>query len=163
MATKICKPREDLSGQRFGRLTAMEYHPGSMYVCKCDCGGVVKVKTHSLKKGLTKSCGCLRRETSAQKSTRHNGALDPLYHVLNAMHQRCENPKSKDYQWYGAKGVKVCAEWALSRYAAFKAWALANGYHPGLTIDRIDPFGPYCPENCRWITIQAQQRNKRKD
>ena len=42
-------------------------------------------------------------------------------------------------------------------------WAENNGYSENLTIDRIDPLGNYEPTNCRWITIQEQQRNKRKE
>ena len=150
-----------LTGQKFGRLTALEYITGSKYRCLCDCGEGVTVSTYSLKHGKTKSCGCLRRETATRKATKHNGANDPLYHVLNVMHQRCTNPNNKDYKWYGALGVTVCAEWALSNYPAFKAWAMATGYQPGLTIDRRDPNGDYTPDNCRWITIQEQQRNRR--
>lgn len=152
----------ELKGQKFGRLTALQHLPGSWYICQCDCGNRVKVKTYSLKSGATRSCGCLRREVAAQKATKHNGASDPLYHVLNAMHQRCENPNDKDFQWYGALGVTVCEEWALTNYPAFREWAQANGYRPGLTIDRKDPAGGYSPGNCCWVTIQEQQRNKRK-
>jgi hypothetical protein len=153
---------QDLTGQKFGRLTALDYVPGSAYICRCDCGQLAKVDTYCLKSGKTRSCGCLRREVAALKATKHNGLDDPLYYVLNTMHQRCENPKSRDFKWYGAKGVKVCDEWALTNFSAFKDWAQRTGYKPGLTIDRVDPAGDYCPENCRWITIQEQQKNRRK-
>lgn len=153
--------RTNLDGQKFGRLTALEYLMGSKYLCKCDCGNTTVVDTYRLKNGKTQSCGCLRQETAAKKATKHNGAAESLYHVLSAMHQRCENPNNKDFKWYGALGVTVCEEWALTNYHEFRGWALANGYQPGLTIDREDPDGNYCPENCRWITIQEQQRNRR--
>jgi hypothetical protein len=72
---------------------------------------------------------------------------------------RCENPKQTRFEYYGARGIAVCLEWhSLER---FREWALANGYADNLTIDRIDNDGDYEPANCRWVTIQAQQSNRR--
>lgn len=161
MANYDCVPVKDLTGEQFGRLTVLGYAGASSWRCQCACGARTTVKTYSLNKGTTRSCGCLRREIMAKKATKHNGTNDPLYHVLSAMHQRCENPNNKNFKWYGALGVTVCDEWALTNYPAFREWAIANGYHQGLTIDRMDPAGNYSPENCRWITIQDQQRNRR--
>lgn len=78
------------------------------------------------------------------------------------MWQRCTNPRDYDYTWYGARGIKVDPAWGLKNYPVFREWALMAGYEPGLTIDRIDPDGDYTAENCRWITIQEQQKNRRK-
>ena len=155
-------PRQSLVGQRFGRLTVMEYTGASRYRCLCDCGNEISVLTYSLNAGICKSCGCLRKETAAKRAFKHGDASAPLYQVLRAMHQRCENPKSHDYKWYGALGVTVCDAWKLTDYPVFKEWALANGYHAGLTIDRINPTKGYSPDNCRWITMSEQQKNKRK-
>jgi hypothetical protein len=154
MTNYKCMPAKDLAGRRFGRLVVLDYAGASTWRCRCDCGAVLNVKTYALNCGKTRSCGCLRRETAARKATKHNGANEPLYHVLNAMHQRCENPKNHDFKWYGAMGVTVCEDWELTNYPTFKEWALANGYRPGLTIDRVDPDGDYTPDNCRWVTIQ---------
>ena len=90
---------------------------------------------------------------------KHGLCGTPLYNVWLTMKQRCYNPRDKHYKWYGSKGVKVCSEW-LNNAEAFVEWALNNGYKPGLTLDRIDSNGDYTPSNCRFITIQAQQRNK---
>ena len=76
-----------------------------------------------------------------------------------AMKQRCQNPRSRDYKFYGLRGIRVCDAW--QNYLTFRTWALANGYAEGLTIDRIDPDGNYEADNCRWITIQEQQKNRR--
>jgi len=152
-----------LVGRQFGRLTVLERVPNKgkrvMYHCLCSCGGECTIQADSLRRGVTQSCGCLHAEVFKQIITKHGCYNDPLRAVLNTMRQRCNNPNNKDYQFYGARGVHVCPDW--SDYLAFKQWALANGYATGLTIDRINPNGNYEPSNCRWITIQEQQRNRR--
>lgn len=92
-------------------------------------------------------------------TVKHGGSGTPLYNVWKSMRQRCNNRKSHDYKWYGMDGVKICEEW--EDFASFRKWATENGYKSGLTIDGVDSKGPYSPENCRWITIQEQQKNKR--
>ena len=139
----------------------LEYVGGSKHRCRCDCGAVVDVGTDKLNSGKTRSCGCLRKEVAARNATRHGKCGTPLYNVLNTAHRRCENPKNHDYKWYGARGIRVCDDWSMENFLNFEEWALTNGYQPGLTLDRIDVNGNYEPGNCRWITIQEQQRNRR--
>ena len=88
---------------------------------------------------------------------KHGGSGTDLYNVWKSMRQRCRNKHSHDYKWYGKNGVEVCSEW--DDFNAFRDWAFESGYIKGLTIDRIDPSGSYTPENCRWVTIQEQQKN----
>lgn len=158
-------PWMDLSGDRFGRLTVLRRDwskKRTHFACLCDCGCMTSVSSLALRSGKTRSCGCLQAERAARRATKHGRCGTPLYNVLNTAHRRCENPNCYDYKWYGARGISVCEEWSMSNFLAFEKWAIENGYQPGLTLDRIDVNGNYEPSNCRWITIQEQQKNRRK-
>lgn len=76
------------------------------------------------------------------------------------MKQRCNNPKNKNYEKYGGRGIKICTEW-LNDPKKFFDWAIKNGYKEGLSIDRIDVNGNYEPDNCRWADNETQCLNQR--
>lgn len=82
-----------------------------------------------------------------------------LYKIWDGIYQRCYNSNQKDYPRYGGRGIVLCEEWKNS--TNFMRWAIANGYNESLSIDRIDPDGIYCPENCRWADTVSQSYNKR--
>lgn len=81
-----------------------------------------------------------------------------LYNIWDAMRKRCHRPSSPNYQFYGARGITVCAEW-FDDYAAFRAWAVSHGYAKDLTLDRIRNAEGYGPGNCRWATREEQTYN----
>ena len=84
-----------------------------------------------------------------------------LYRIWRGINDRCRNPKAPSYNLYGGRGITVCPEWRTPQN--FFDWAFDNGYSDNLTIDRIDCDKGYSPDNCRWITSDEQQRNKRNN
>lgn len=84
-----------------------------------------------------------------------------LYHVWCSMRHRCTMKSDTNYYKYGARGIQVCSEW--ENWDNFYNWSMNNGYADGLSIDRIDSSGNYCPENCRWTDKITQANNTRRN
>ena len=156
----------DLSGKKFGRLTAIETvgvnsHRERLWKCLCECGNETTVNSYALVSGHTKSCGCFSVDTARERNTKHGERRSRLYRIYSNMMLRCYNKNNDNYRYYGGKGVKVCDEWRGENGSTnFCKWAKKNGYQIHLTLDRIDSNGNYSPDNCRWVTIKQQQNNK---
>ena len=157
----------DLTGQRFGRLTVVGRADNyitpkgakfSRWNCICDCGKKTIVVSSSLRSGNTTSCGCYHDQCCRERRIKHGKSGGKLNWVWTAMKERCLNPNSKDYKYYGARGITVCDDWENS-FESFMDWAYSNGYQEGLSIDRINVDGDYCPDNCRWADAKMQANN----
>lgn len=90
----------------------------------------------------------------------HGLGNHPLYCIWIGMKSRCLNPNNKEYHVYGGRGITICEEW-ISDFKAFHDWAVASGYRRGLQIDRRDNDSEYSSDNCRFVTLLQNVRNKR--
>ena len=138
------------------------------WLCQCDCGNKKTVLGHNLKSGGVRSCGCLSKEIAPERGRRskigersktHGDFGTRLYRIWAAMKRRCYNPHAAYYEDYGGRGITVCDEWL--DYGPFKDWALLTGYCKGMSIERVDVDAGYSPDNCVWILLNEQNRNKR--
>lgn len=126
-------------------------------ILQCKCGRFKIIHEHVLRRQLTKLC----RQCVIENPL--GGVKNPrLYKAYCAIIQRCENPKSKVYNYYGGRGISLCREWRDS-FEDFARWALERGYNDGLTIERNDVNGNYCRDNCSWVTQKDQMRNTRRN
>lgn len=155
---------KDVSGQRFGRLTALyrlnNYHKNGVYwLCVCDCGNLSEVLSTNLYRNHTTSCGCLQKDTISKIAKKHGKTGTKLYSTWKRIKRFCYNINVKKYKHYGGRGITMCDEWK-NDFQAFYDWAMTNGYQEGLTIDRINVNGNYEPTNCRWATMKQQERNR---
>ncbi len=161
--------RADLQGMVFDRLTVLEWvskeesgHTQACWKCHCVCGNISFATSWQLTSGNNSSCGCLARELASKRSrtrgnSRVSGEFYREYQIWKAIRRRCNTPTDGSYRFYGAKGVIVCDRWAK-----FENFIADMGKAPeGYSIDRVDPVGNYCPENCRWVDDKTQARNKR--
>jgi hypothetical protein len=96
-------------------------------------------------------------ERRREVATRHGKTKSPEHRAWAAMRQRCGNPNNPQYQYWGGKGVKVCARW--QRFENLYA-DMGPRPSPEHSIDRIDVNGDYEPGNCRWATSGQQSLNK---
>jgi hypothetical protein len=148
-------------GMMFATESSKERKRFGVYKCGF-CGNEFKSQVYHINNGGIKSCGCYQKRRASETHKTHGLTGTRLYRIWSNIKDRTLNPKNKKYSDYGGRGITICEEWK-NDFMSFYNWAMSNGYeeNKGLSIDRIDNDGNYCPENCRWTTQTIQSRNTR--
>ena len=145
----------DITNHSFGRLFVKPYAGEGRWNCRCECGSSKIVLSGNLRKGATKSCGCLNKEVHVT----HGMNRTPIYFIYHSMKSRCYNKNDKNYHNYGGRGIAVCDRW-LESIENF-VYDMGDKPTPSHSIDRIDNDGNYTPYNCKWSTPREQVLNRR--
>lgn len=152
---KVGKVRELTHGEKFGELTVVERLGSnsdgkSLWICSCSCGTVTIKQLRSLTNGVHPSCGCY-------KNVKHGMCDTEVYSSWSAMMSRCYNHNNDYFSYYGGRGISVSSDWH-----DFRVFYSDMGNRPeGYVLDRVDSNGPYCKENCRWVTRSESSYNTR--
>jgi hypothetical protein len=155
-------PHVDMTGKKCGRLIVTRHVSKKQCEVVCECGTQRIVFASDLRRGLTRSCGCLKRDATIARNFRHGLSKTDLGRIYRGILTRCHNPNSKDYAGYGGAGVRIDPSWigpgGLERFANHIGPRPSKSH----SVDRFpDKFGNYAPGNVRWATLKEQARNKR--
>lgn len=171
----MARPVENLLGQKFNMLTAVEF------VCvdtghahwrfRCDCGGEKVIRASHAKSGQIKSCGCSHGALVAKARTKHGHWIgdraSPEWSAWCLARNRCRNPEAHAFADYGGRGITMCERWADGEggKSGFECFLDDMGDRPSSrhTLDRRDNDLGYDPDNCRWVTMKDQGRNRRNN
>ncbi len=151
----------NLNNQRFTRLRVLHYagRDGSnaaIWSCECECGIKITTRGSHLRKGVTKSCGCITKEVAQATFRTHGLSYSPEYHIYRAAKNRCQNPNDKAYYKYGGRGIEF-------RFESFEEFFAEVGKRPEphLSLDRRNNERHYEKGNLRWLDRSGQSRNTR--
>lgn len=177
MGSRISHNRLNLQGVKFGRLTAqrdvgINNDNKRLWECVCTCGNIKIVPSSRLRKGFTRSCGCLHKETVSRLFKKHGFAYSEdilktrFYRAFYNMRSRCNSTKNPHFKNYGGRGIKL--EWgSFSQFAndMFDSYMIHIKKYgiQDTSIERVDNNGNYSVNNCKWATKAEQVQNIRYD
>jgi HNH endonuclease len=159
-----CSPyHRDMTGLRFGRLLVVKRAENTKsgntrWQCRCDCGVETVIRAGGLRRGVTRSCGCLSREVTAARNGTHGLSRHPACKSFTAAKSRCRNAGNSHYANYGGRGIHF-------NFVSFEEFwnHIGSAWQLGLTLDRINNEGHYEVGNVRWVSRAEQARNKRNN
>jgi len=157
---RVVGPAPDIGYASASCSGGIHYEPAAIVRCTCGSGKEKAVLVKSLVRGLSASCGCIKKEGNNLKHGHaRSGCHTSEYNRYLNMISRCHDPSDLSWPDYGGRGISVCERW-LSGFACFLAdmGPLPTRSHQ---IDRKNNYGNYTPENCHWVTPSENCRNRR--
>lgn len=139
-------------GRKFNKWEVLEVVPGdkeNKYVtklrCRCECGEEKMQYQNNVVHGRTKAC-----KKCSPGRYKHGLSSSKLYSIWATINRHCSDPKHNHYQYYGGKGITVCAAWQDGP-EAFITWCLDQGWVEGARVERIDRTKGYEPSNIKIV------------
>lgn len=157
--------KTEMIGKKFGQFLVLKEvekkNNKRAFLCRCSCKKEYIVMGDNLRSGNSTQCMSCSSKIKGGKYRTHGMTNTRVFKVWAGIKDRCRNTNCPLYKNYGGRGISVCDRW----FNSFEAFLKDMGEPPSLKhqIDREDNDGNYEPGNCRWVTSEVQQNNRRNN